>query len=157
MDMTFRKPILEDKAKIEDFLILVRNDYIPPLTKEEMEDEINEIYLGNRKAILAVTVKRQLVGYLSWKQYPKNKNFGYIANLAVDPNFRHKGISIKLRKMAFAQIKKANYKGAYTTTWHKNKVVIESNQKIGMKLVRTYRDEKFRGPGAKTCLFRKDF
>jgi ribosomal protein S18 acetylase RimI-like enzyme len=157
VELIFRKPTIQDKDKIDEFLILVKNDYIPPFTKEEREAEISSIYAGKEKAILSLTQRRQLVGYIVWKQYPKNKNYGYIANLAVHPTFRRKGISTKLRRMAFAEIKRAGYIGVYTMTWHKNTSIIESNKKLGMKVVKIYLDEKFRGPGGRTYIFRKDF
>jgi ribosomal protein S18 acetylase RimI-like enzyme len=157
MEFIFRKPATGDKGKINRFLILIKNDYVPPFTEEERREEIGNVYAGNEKAILSLTRGGQLVGYIVWKKYPKNKNYGYIANLAVHPKFRRKGISTKLRRMAFAQIKRAGYKGVYTMTWHKNTCMIESNQKLGMKIVKIYLDEKFRGPGGKTYIFRKDF
>ncbi len=35
--------------------------------------------------------------------------------------------------------------------------MVESSKKIGMRIVKVYLDEGFRGPGGKTILFRKDF
>jgi hypothetical protein len=64
---------------------------------------------------------------------------------------------MELRNIAFAQIKKAGYKGVYYTTWHTNTAMIESSKKIGMMIEKTYLDEEFRGPGGKTVLYRKDF
>jgi ribosomal protein S18 acetylase RimI-like enzyme len=157
MGLTFRKPVLKDKNKIEKFLILLKNDYIPPFSDEERREEINKIYKGNSKAILALTQKGQIVGYVAWEQYSKNKKYGYIVNLGVHPEYRRKGISIKLRKIVFGQIKKAGFKGVYYTTWHKNIGMIESSKKLGMKIVKVFLDEKFRGPGGKTIIFRKDF
>ena len=157
MELVFRKPKKEDKDKIDNFLVLLKSDYVPPFSEKERETELKDIYCGKAKAVIALTQPGQLVGYVVWKQYPKNKNYGYIANLGVHPKFRRKGISTKLRKMAFAQIKRAGYKGVYYTTWHKNARMTESSKKLGMKIVKIYLDEKFRGLGGKTILFRKDF
>jgi len=157
MDIRFRKPKKEDRKRIDKFLIPLKNDYVPPFSEEERKDELNDIYGGKAKAIIALTQHRQLVGYVVWKQYPKNKAYGYLANLAVHPKFRRKGISTKIRKLAFAQIKKAGYKGVCYTTWHKNIAMIESSKKLGMKIAKIYLDEKFRGPGGKTLILKKDF
>ncbi len=155
--MFFRKPCEEDRNKINKFLILLRNEYIPSFSKEEREQELKDVYSGGAKAIIALSQPGEIIGYIAWKRYHKNKEYGYIANLAIHPKFRRKGISMRLRKMAFAQIKKAGYRGVYYTTWHKNTGMIESSKKIGMKIVKVYLDEGFRGSGGKTILFRKDF
>ena len=157
MELIFRKPALKDKKKIQTFLVLFRYDYIPPFSDVEMEREINKIYAGKAKAILALTKKGQIVGYAVWQPYAKNKKYGYIANLLVHPEYRGKGISLKLRRKAFNQLRNKGFKGVYYTTWHTNRTMIESSKKLGMKIVKVYLDEKFRGPGGKTVLFKKDF
>ncbi len=118
--MFFRKPREGDRNRINEFLVLLRNEYTPPFSKEEREQELKDVYGGGAKAIIALSRPGEITGYIVWKQYHKNKEYGYIANLAIHPKFRRKGISMKLRKMAFTHIKKAGYRGVYYTTWHKN-------------------------------------
>jgi hypothetical protein len=55
MELVFRKPTTEDKGKIDEFLIVLQNDYVPPFTDEERETEISNISAGRDKAILALT------------------------------------------------------------------------------------------------------
>lgn len=156
MELIFRKPTLKDKSSIHNFLILLRHDFVPAFSDVERKRELNKIYMGKAKAILALT-KGRIVGYIVWEPYPKNKKYGYIANLLVHQEYRGKGISMKLRKKAFDQIKKEGFNGVYCTTWHTNRTMIESSKKLGMKIVKVYLDEKFRGPGGKTVLFKKEF
>lgn len=157
MELVFRKPTLKYKNKIERFLIILKYDYVPPFSDDERKEQLNKIYSGKARAILALTKKGQLAGYIVWERYVKNKKYGYIANLGVHPKYRGRGISIKLRKMVLNQIKKAGLRGVYYTTWDKNLHMIESSKKLGMKIVKVYLDEKYRGSGGKTVIFRKDF
>jgi ribosomal protein S18 acetylase RimI-like enzyme len=156
MELIFRRPILSDRNKIDKFLILLKDDYVPPFSALERKEELDRIYAKKAKAILAM-MQKQIAGYIVWEQYSKNKKDGYVANLGVHPEYRRRGISTRLRKIAFGQIRKAGFKGVYYTTWHKNIGMVDSSKKLGMKIIRTYLDEKFRGPGGRTILYRKDF
>lgn len=157
MELVFRKPLITDRSKIEKFLILLQDDFVPSFSDAERKAELGKIYTGKAKVILALTKRRQIVGYIVWESYSKNKKYGYIANLLVHPKYRGKGVSMELRRRAFSQIKKEGFEGVYCTTWHKNRVMIESSKKLGMRIVKVHLDEKFRGPGGKTILFKKDF
>ena len=157
MELIFRKPTLSDRSQIDKFLDTLKNDYVPQFSDKEKEEELNKIYTGKSKSILALTLKNQLVGYIVWENYSKNKEYGYIANIGVHPKYRRKGISTKLMKMVFDQIKKTGFKGVYYTTWHKNTGMAGLSKELKMKIVKVYLDEKFRGSGGKTIIFRKVF
>ena len=157
MGLIFRKPTLSDRSQIDKFLVFLKYDYVPPFSDKGKEEELGKIYTGKAKAILALTQKNKLVGYIVWEKYSKNKEYGYVANMGVHPKYRRKGISTKLMKMVFNQIKKTGFKGVYYTTWHKNKGIVGLSKELGMKIVKVYLDEKYRGRGGKTIIFRKVF
>ena len=157
MELEFRKPTLPEMAKLGKFLTLVKHDYVPPFSDEEKIQELNDIRKEKTKAIIAITAEAQIVGYVSWKPYDKDKNYGYMANIAVHPQWRRKGISTKLRELAFEEMEKTGFRGVYYTTWHTNTAMVESSRKLGMTVVKVYLDEGFRGTGGKTILYRKKF
>ncbi len=157
MEPTFRKPLLADKTVLNEFLLSIKEDYVPPFSNKERTEELNKIYSGKAKAIVAVTQQGSIAGYVAWEPYSKYKNYGYIANIAVHPQWRRKGISTKLRELAFEEMKKAGLKGVYYTTWHTNTAMIESSKKLGIIVVDNFLDESFRGPGGRTILYKKDF
>ena len=158
MKLIFREPLPQDIEKINKFFIFLKNDFVPPFSDKERKKELDKICSGKAKAIIALTENEYLVGYLLWEQYSKNKKYGYILDVGVHTKYRRRGIySTKLMEIVSNQMKKAGFKGIYYTTWHKNTAMIKASKKIGMKIVKIYLDEKFRGPGGKTILFKKDF
>ena len=156
MEIIFRKPAKSDREDIMNFFVRYNKNFFPPYSENMIKTKVNNIYSCKEKCIMALTNKGDIIALVTWRQYDKDKEYGYLSYLQVRPDYRRKYIGKTIREMAMIEIKNMGFRGVYSTTWKENQAMIKMNKNLGAKIVKTYPDEE-NCPGRVTILFRKDF
>ena len=93
-------------------------------TRKQIEDSASEC--------MVVTVNGTIAGYLSFSADPNSK-IAYIHNLAVDEEYRDRGLSRKLFEASFAHFKKLGMKSCRIETLEQNTLCKSYYPRVGFE------------------------
>jgi ribosomal protein S18 acetylase RimI-like enzyme len=157
MEFVMRKPMKSDFKSLEKLLKSLEKDFVPAFSKDEREDILMDYCAEDYSGVLLLTKSNFSAGYTQWYTCQKDKKYAFISFVGVHPKYRGRGIATILMEETFNQIIAQGFIGVYYNTWHANTPMIELSKKLGVRIIKIYSDEDYRGKGGKSVLFKKNF
>jgi len=151
--MNYRLANKKDLPGVVDFLKLVDNDFVPPLSKRfDIRKEVKSLFEHGEKFLL-LEKKGKFIGLLSFSEKWAKTPDAWITFLVVHPAFREKFFGRNLIAQCFNILIGDKSPKVVVRTWSTNQKALELYDKQGFKITKGLKDD--RGKDLDTILLEK--